>query len=407
MSNFLTTTTTTTAMLAGQCTEILDLLIIGGGLSGLMVAHDYHHRPPATSPTTTKPSWKLLEARQVLGGRLANDDQGRKIDLGGAWIWPHHQPNLKHLLPQILNEEISTFAQPDDPSSTRIDGGAVALIHALSNDLPSENIQLNAPVTKCTRVKLDSESSASHLIEVETSSTRSSQDDDDRDTADHGDSSSTSQVYRARQVVIAVPPKLISKHIHFEPPLSTAKQRAMEASHTWMAGVTKVSLVYPTRFWTQPTNNSTINTNMGLPTHLGPAFQVYDASTRDGSVAAITFFALVSPESEAASNDKVLAKLVTNQLAQVWAYFEYDKEVVDQLQNSYLEVHIKRWPLETYISEDPAPRRIHPHPHPVPALAAGEWDGTLLFAGSESDQESPGVMEGAIGAALRVLQEIP
>ncbi|KAL3926960.1 MAG: hypothetical protein SGARI_005453 [Bacillariaceae sp.] len=142
---------------------------------------------------------------------------------------------------------------------------------------------------------------------------------------------------------------------------------------------------------------------MGLPTHFGPAFQVYDASTKDGSVAAITFFALVKNNAD----DKDLAKQVANQLAQVWDYLDYDKEIVSQLQNGYTNVHVKRWPLESYISEDDKPQQIHPHPHPVGALSASEWDGNLLFAGSEADLESPGVMEGAIGAALRVLRDIP
>jgi monoamine oxidase len=212
-----------------------------------------------------------------------------------------------------------------------------------------------------------------------------------------------SKVFKAKHVVIAVPPKLIAKHITFDPPLSSTRQHAMVTSHTWMAGVTKVSLVYQTAFWKDATPTEPIRTNMGLPTHLGPAFQVYDASTKDGSVAAITFFALV----ESDMDDNQLAMLVTSQLAQVWEYLEYDKEHLDQLQKSYINVHVKRWPLEKYISEDPNPHQIHPHPHPVTALATSEWDGKLLFAGSESDLESPGVMEGAIGAALRVLREIP
>jgi monoamine oxidase len=373
--------------------QILDLLIIGGGLSGTFLAHDYHHRHDVNdSRCASSPSWRLLEARSVLGGRLVNDVKDQKIDLGGAWVWPHHQPNLRHLLPQL---NISTFPQPDDPSSTRIEGGAVALIHNLSSNLPPGNILLDTAATKCTWV--DSEQEESY-IQVETKYVA-------ENVLQYADSSPavSATTFRAKRVVIAVPPKLVSKHIQFDPPLSNAKQQAMGSSHTWMAGVTKVAVVYPTRFW----KNTNLRTNMGLPAHLGPAFQVYDASTKDGSVAAITFFALVEPGSAALNDDKILAQQVTQQLANVWKYLEVDDKMIHELLHSYTDVHVQRWPMEEYISEDPEPRQIHPHPHPVRALSQSEWNGQLLFAGSESDLDSPGVMEGAIGAALRVLRDIP
>jgi monoamine oxidase len=233
--------------------KLIDVLIIGGGLSGLMVAHEINRTLPLAS-------WKLLEARSILGGRLANDDGGHRIDMGGAWIWPHHQPHMRRLT-STLN--ISTFPQPDDPTSTRIDGGAVQYIHVLANGLPQDHIMLGHSVTKCTLTTKSSEqdycetaaTSDEPLIKVETKD----------------------EMLMARRVVIAAPPKLVSKHIEFYPPLSIDKQRAMEASQTWMAGVTKVSLVYRRKFWSEDTSN------MGLPSHLGPAFQVYDSSTRDGS----------------------------------------------------------------------------------------------------------------------------
>ena len=81
------------AAAAAASTKLLDLLVIGGGQSGVFVAHDYHHRDSTTSEAK---SWKLVEARSTLGGRLANDEAGQDIDLGGAWVWPQHQPNLRH-----------------------------------------------------------------------------------------------------------------------------------------------------------------------------------------------------------------------------------------------------------------------------------------------------------------------
>jgi monoamine oxidase len=187
--------------------------------------------------------------------------------------------------------------------------------------------------------------------------------------------------------------------MEFEPPLSAAKQQALSASHTWMAGVTKVSLVYPERFWDKDVSN------MGLPSGTdGPAFQVYDASTKDGAVSALTFFALVPPESPAVKDDQLLGQQVASQMATIWKH--YRRPELSEQARSFSSVHVQRWPLEKYISEDTKPTTIHPHPHSVRALSTSEWEGRLLFAGSETDQRSPGVMEGAVGAAMRVLKDL-
>lgn len=343
--------------------KLLDVLIIGGGLSGLIVSQGVHRM---------QADWRLLEARPVLGGRLANDNAFNEIDMGGAWIWPHQQP-LMHGLVKSL--KVSTFRQHDDPTSTRVEGGAVMFINKLAEQLPTDLLQLDTPVTTCT---LEETENAEKVVRVETAG---------------------NETFLARKVIFAVPPKLISKHITFDPPLLERKQAAMAASRTWMAGVTKVALVYPNKFWDRQASN------MGLSSGAAdqPAFQVYNSSTKDGSLTALTFFAMVPPGSLAVTDDTVLANQVAKQMAGMWTHLgrPYAKQALD-----FTSHHVHRWPAESYISEEPNPVGINPHPNPVRALSEPEWDGALQFAGSEADLSSAGVMEGAVGAANRVLKTL-
>jgi len=196
---------------------MLDVLIVGGGLSGMALAQ-------RLSNHTVKVQWKLLEARTVLGGRLANAGDGFDIDMGAAWMWPRHQPKISQLVTAL---GVETFPQPDDSSSTRVVGGTYALIEALAAQVPAENIQVDAPVVSVLLKTEEEEqggtcSTENEYIEVTTS---------------------TQETFRARHVVFAVPPKLISQHTTFTPPLRPEKWKAMQDSHTWMAGTCCVLVV--------------------------------------------------------------------------------------------------------------------------------------------------------------------
>jgi len=225
-----------------------EIAIVGGGLSGLIVANSLRAKEDSRS-------WVLLEGHETrLGGRIRNSEEG-DIDLGPAWIWPDHQPKIRSLVGEL---GVETFVQPDDWSSTRLAGGAFALIQALHKKLPTENIQMGFHVTKCvlTNEKVFLTSAKGDVIS-------------------------------AAVAVFAAPPKILSKHVEFLPSLSASRVRAMDASRTWMAGVTKVALQYESRFW--PLRGRISNT--GLRTGANrPAFQVYDGSAANDKVVALTFF---------------------------------------------------------------------------------------------------------------------
>jgi monoamine oxidase len=422
--------------------SVLDVLIIGGGLSGLYVSQELQRQHV---------DWSLLEARPILGGRLVNDTHFHQIDMGGAWLWPRHQPHVRQFLADNKNF-IQTFQQQDDRSATRVKGGAVQLIHALvknsvvgedinnHNSSSSSRIYLNTPVKHC-RLEHAPNNNYDGVPTTSTPPTAVNSYTTAQRKAPPAVvivvETTDGRIFHAAQVVVAVPPKLVAKHITFHPPLSSSKQVAMAAaSATWMAGVTKVSLVYPRVFW--GTDQS--NFNLSLQSGGGPAFQVYDGSTWDKSIAALTFFvhnnnnnnnnnnvrdtnaATTSSSTKTTTTTTamdnntphhqhaVLAKQVADQIAQFWKHLGLPPEFSQQV-HSYSSYHVQEWPLEPYISEycntnlnsNDDDQQQQRHPQPDADLSSTEWDGTLHFCASETDLHSPGVMEGALGSAKRVV----
>jgi len=367
--------------------KLYDVVVVGGGLSGLLVAR--HLNGISSKDNSNKNiCWRLFEARPTLGGRLENDAGGNKVDMGGAWIWPRQQPRISKLVASL---GINTFTQPDDLSSTRIQGGAVELVKRIATELPSEKIKTSSPVVACRlvaaqRTNNNDNPSLQSIISLKLES---------------------GEEVRTRHVVFAAPPKLLSKHIEFNPPLSHAKVRAMEQSQTWMAGVTKVALIYKSpRFWPLSISNAVFRP----ASKNQPAFQVYDGSPKgDSSLSALTFFTVASLSNAAEDDDATLARHCVEQFAQHLSSSnsrEHVPDIVIEKFKAYDASHVKRWPKENFISEDEYPRGINPHPEPNSFLAQSEWNGQLLFAGTETDLHSPGVMEGAVGAAIRVIDEL-
>jgi monoamine oxidase len=298
---------------------IFDVIIIGGGLSGLVIGNGLVGHSKFKN-------WRILEGSDRLGGRLVNASPTVPIDMGGAWIWPDHQPHIRDL---VDNLNLKTFHQPDDSSSIRIEGGAVRIVEKLSEQIQNRDatfnadcastntnrIALNTSISTCTLLKDSKHSDGQAVVQL---------------TTNNGEQ------FISRRVVFAVPPKIVSASITFDPPLSEAKTSALAAATTWMAGVTKVALLYRKKFWDNEVSNS------GLPASTGPAFQVYDSGTRDGNIAALTFFAHVPENDEQAqTNDSIVANQVAEQIGVLWEYFgksEYSKKAL-----SYVDFHVYRW----------------------------------------------------------------
>ena len=416
--------------------EVLDVAIIGGGLAGCVVAYkieeEFRNRTNKSrrnEPQEQQPqqrsaccSWQLFEARTVLGGRLMNaPDEGHPLDLGGAWIWPESQPQMRNIILTTPKLNITTFPQPDDMTlsgAVRIEGGAMAIIQALVQNLPStthsnngsNSILTNTPIVSC---RLISRRVTPTTIAVDNNENNSTNNDNVTDTNDEKPpqtssrivelKTTTGKVYFARSVVLTVPPRLLHDQMTFAPALSSPKWSAMAQSPTWMAGVTKIAFVYTKKWWT-----AELSTMPLVPFIAGPAFQVYDASTRDGTVPALTFFAFVANDDESEDEheeDTMLADRVATQFAANLSSRGTPEDIVQHVKK-FKNYYVQRWPREHYISENRHPVQIHPHPSPLPILSAPDWEGRLIFAGTETAATHPGMMEGAVGSAIRAVQDI-
>lgn len=94
-----------------------DVLIIGGGLSGLALARTLSARGQ---------DFHILEARDRFGGRiLSKQHGGTGFDMGPAWFWPG-QPRIAALIHAL---GLSQFEQFSEGLLTAEDAQGLSLIH--------------------------------------------------------------------------------------------------------------------------------------------------------------------------------------------------------------------------------------------------------------------------------------
>ncbi len=355
--------------------QTCDTLIVGGGLSGIYAA---------CLLTQKKASFIVLEARERIGGRiLCPEHRGFYADLGPSWYWPSIHPKLAQLIQTLglegfreFEEGLGRFQRFDgavqtvrgyatDPPSFRLCGGMAALIKTLCRRIDGNAILLNHPVCHIEKI------SSGALVSV-------------------GQLEKDPWVqFRARHVILALPPRLAAATILFTPELSYGLTQAMLKIGTWMAGQAKFSAFYEEPFWRQ----------MGLSgqafSERGPLSEIHDGSNNGAGPYGLTGFVgipAVQRNQEPRLTEAILAQLALifgRPAAQPTAFFYQD------------------WAREPFTATefDQPPMYEHPLYHP-PAGKAAIWDGTILFAGTETAMQHGGYLEGALVAAERAAMAI-
>lgn len=358
---------------------MLDIVIVGGGLCGLALAKSLHEQGR---------TFALYEARNRLGGRILSvpcSTSGMAVDLGPTWYWPDTQPRMSRLVaglglasfPQhdggtVLHQNAAD-RKPDCVSvdgihggARRVEGGLGAVVHALAQGLPK-----NA---------LHQEHQLYHA-------------------SDHGDHAElhfrfkdATTTVQARNVVMALPPRLLDERVRFDPPLEPSMRSAMHATHTWMADQAKVIVGYERPFWRETglSGNAFVTHGQAV---LG---EIFDACNGAGDKAALGGFFALTPQFRAALATDALPKMISDQLVQVF-----------DLPAGHGEQHMQDWATEPFTcsSLDLTPPAAHPE-YGNPVLRQRLWGNKLHFGGSETAGYGGGYMEGALEAASRILRSL-
>ena len=346
-----------------------DVLIVGGGLSGLALADHLARR---------RTDFRLVEAQNRLGGRvLTKTLGGGAFDMGPAWFWPG-QPRMADLAQRFEIPVFEQFSTGDlvfqDQTgavqrgrgfasmvgSFRLSGGMGRLIDALSNTLDPSRVLTE---TRLAKVDTGANRNVAHLTQQGVPLT-----------------------IEANHVVLALPPRVIAETLAFEPPLSAASLQVLQDVPTWMAGQAKIIAVYDAPHWRDA------GLSGDAMSQRGPVVEIHDASPDKGGPYALFGFVGVPPEVRQTHKDDMMQLALSQLIALFGPEMAEPRELI-----------LKDWALVPEIARaaDRKPLTHHPS-YGLPASLQSLSSAGIHFGSTETAPEFGGYLEGALEAAERV-----
>ncbi|WP_369769705.1 flavin monoamine oxidase family protein [Flavobacterium sp. WC2416] len=343
------------------------IIILGAGLSGLLTAYRLQNKGFEI---------EIIEARERVGGRIhtINTDTAQ-VEMGATWFNAIHV-NFRNLLSELELDYFEQFMQgtsyfepfsaaavqeiqiPENSPSYRVSGGTSQLIDTLKNKLTTVPIHLNETVSS-----LDFEN---EKIQIKTQN----------------------QSFEADYVISTLPPALFTNEIIVTPALPQKLTDIANKTHTWMQDSIKVAFVYAVPFWRNKNYSGTLFSNVG------PITEFYDQSNVSLDKFALCGF--ISSGMEMYSKTERLEKLKT-QLVKV-----FGKDALD-----FTSYHETVWAQEKQTKSTNQIGFMYPHQnngHPL--FRESYCENRLFFAGTETANQFPGYMEGAVIAAENAVNAI-
>ncbi|MGO4817615.1 flavin monoamine oxidase family protein [Flavobacterium sp. W22_SRS_FP1] len=343
------------------------IIILGAGLSGLLTAYRLKNKGFDI---------EIIEARDRTGGRIhtVTSDMGQ-VEMGATWFNDIHV-SFRKLISELELEYYEQFmtgtayfeafsaapAQeiqiPQNSPSYRVKGGTSKLIETLKNKLTDIPTHLNETVSS-----LNFENDKV-LITAKNKS------------------------FEADHVISTLPQALFTNDILVTPALPQKLTDIAEKTHTWMQDSIKVAFVYAGPFWRNKNFSGTFFSNVG------PITEFYDQSNAELDKFALCGF--ISSGMEIYSQKERLEKLKV-QLEKV-----FGQEALN-----FTSYHETVWAKEIQTKSPQQIGFVYPHQnngHPL--FRESYCDNRLFFAGTETANQYPGYMEGAVIAAENVAKDI-
>ena len=358
--------------MSGTLVDDCEVLVIGGGLSGLTCAvllHEAGH------------SVIVVEAAERIGGRIhslrAPVSDAYLADLGPTWIWAEAQPFATRWLQKLELKTTPQFEKgdavvdmatqgsptrhqlPGMDGSLRVVGGTTAIVERLAERLPSSAIRTGTRVNR---------------IAFETGSIKVSTDN------------CALPVIRPRRLVVATPLRVAARSINWSPALDSRVAHFMEATPTWMAAQAKAVATYSEPFWRAKGLSGRI------ASRLGPLVEAHDHSGEQGKPAGLFGF-IGWPRKVRHINADTLQSAIITQLVRC---FGEEARTPDYF-------HVEDWAENPFVCAQTDITEPPQHPQLTPSLLRKAfWGDRVFLAVAEIATVSPGLIEGAfhIGSAV-------
>ncbi|WP_411572506.1 flavin monoamine oxidase family protein [Tropicimonas sp. TH_r6] len=353
-----------------------ECVVVGAGIAGLTAALCLQRAGKQVL---------ILEGSRRTGGRVRSvsepGSESVRFDTGPTWVWPRWQPHVQRWMndlsvrsfPQFelgeavldgFGSQVITQPLPSQDGITRLVGGPGSIAEALEERLDPGTVRLGAEVTA-----IDVDGASLRLLMRDGTTTTCS------------------------ATILAAPLRIVGERIGIgalDPDMSGIMRRIP----TWMGQQAKAVILYDQPFWRDQGLSGRV------ASRVGPLVEIHDHSPEGAEMGAL--FGFVGwPAEDRRRDAEGLRAAILEQLVRCFG--------LDAAQPR--DLILQDWAREPLICSEID--RATPPEHPVvgpDVLRDCHLDNRLWFAGSETSNISPGLIEGALVAgettARRVLSTL-